>query len=64
MRELQNPNKLEEIFDSLPQEFTTSDFARAALNRGLSVSTAKRLLKNAINLKIKKVKRGVYKMKV
>lgn len=64
VRELQNPNKLEEIFDSLPQEFTTSDFARAALNRGLSVSTAKRLLKNAINLKIKKVKRGVYKMKV
>lgn len=64
VRELQNPNKLEEIFDSLPREFTTSDFARAALDKGLSASTAKRLLKNAINLKIRKVKRGVYKMKV
>lgn len=62
-RELQNPNKAAEIFNSLPRQFTTADFAEQALKRGLSATTAKRLLKNAIELKIKKVKRGVYRRK-
>lgn len=62
-RELQNPNKAAEIFNSLPQQFTTAEFAERALKKGLSASTAKRLLKNATGLKIKKIKRGVYKKK-
>lgn len=64
VRELQNPNKAAEIFDSLPHEFTTADFAERALKKGLSATTAKRLLKNSIGLKINRIKRGVYKKKV
>lgn len=60
-RELQNPNKGAQIFNSLPNGFTTADFIERALKTGLSASTAKRLLRNAIELKIKKVKKGVYK---
>lgn len=58
---LQNPYKSEQTFRQLPETFSTAEFMNIAQQSGLRPDTAKRMLKKAIGLKIKRLKKGVYK---
>ena len=61
--ELRNPYKVEQLFDRLPPRFTTGEFLEFASQYDLSKSTAKRVLKSAIGIKINKIDKGVYELK-
>lgn len=62
--ELRNPYKAEQVFERLPRQFTTAEYLELASQYDLPKSTAKRILKSAIGLKITKIRNGVYKMGV
>lgn len=61
---LQNPYKTEQTFRQLPETFSTAEFLNIALQCGLKRETAKRMLRRSIGLKIKRLKKGVYKKMV
>lgn len=58
--ELRNPYKAEQVFSHLPQRFTTAQFMALALQYELPKSSAQRVLKNSIGLRINKISKGVY----
>lgn len=60
--ELKNPYKAQQVFSRLPQQFTTAEFLALASQYDLPSSSARRILKSAIGLKIKKLKKGVYQL--
>ena len=61
MGELSNPYKCQCVLAALPATFSTSDFLKIAVEQGVGVNSAKKMIYNAIGLKISKLKWGWYK---
>ncbi len=60
LKELQNPNKMKAIFSRLPELFTLGQFLETAAFFEVQRRTAFKVLKRAIGLYVKKIKKGVY----